>query len=294
MDEADDVVGRLPGHRIAGVRRLGQLAYGLVRRHVAGQEVHLGPRQHHLAQAAIAGGEDVVHDLPFLVTQRGRGPDHGPDLLVGDLLPAGLGVAAQQAHRDVGGHPEQPDHRPGDLCREVDEGPEHHGHALGPLQGQPFGGQLAQDDREVGDHDRDQDGGDGQRDRGGQPQELEVGREVPRERRRTEGSRQEARQRDPDLHRREEPVRVLSELGHRLAALAPMRQLADLALPQGDQRHLGSGEHAADDDEKQDQQDVEQHCAHEIKVVLGIGCRRCRSGASVVNPPGGGESPTFG
>ena len=39
------------------------------------------------------------------------------------------------------------------------------------------------------------------------------------------------------------------EPGHRLAALAPVGQLADLALAQRDQRHLGSGEDAADDDE---------------------------------------------
>ena len=69
MHEADDVVGRVAGHRVARVRRLGELAYGLVRRHVAGQEVDLGPRQHHLAQAALAGGEDVVHDPPLLVAE---------------------------------------------------------------------------------------------------------------------------------------------------------------------------------------------------------------------------------
>ena len=80
-------------------------------------------------------------------------------------------------------------------------------------------------------------------------------------------------------------IRIIREPGDHLAPSAPMGQLADLALPQGDQGHLGSGEHAADDDETQDQQNVEQHCAHEIKIVLGIGCRRCRSGASVVTPP---------
>ena len=79
---------------------------------------------------------------------------------------------------------------------------------------------------------------------------------------RAEGGGKEAGQRDADLHRGEEPVRVGRQLGDRLATLASVGQLLDLAVAQRDQRQLGGHEDALDDDQDQDQRDVEQNSAH--------------------------------
>src|SRR3712207_6909910 len=49
--------------RSAGVRRLAQLAYGPVCRHVAWQEVHLGARHHHLAQRGGLRSEEHTSEL---------------------------------------------------------------------------------------------------------------------------------------------------------------------------------------------------------------------------------------
>ena len=83
--------------------------------------------------------------------------------------------------------------------------------ALGALQRQPLGGQLAEHDRDVGDHRGDRPPG-----RCCRRPRSPTGRSDPAPRASgsaeglaAEGGRQEAGQRDPDLHRGQEPVRVL-------------------------------------------------------------------------------------
>ena len=65
-----------------------------------------------------------------------------------------------------------------------------------------------------------------------------------------EGRRQEAGQRDADLHGGEEAVGVADELGDPRRPAGPLLgQRLGLRLAQADQRDLGGGEDAADEDE---------------------------------------------
>ena len=106
-----------------------------------------------------------------------------------------------------------------------------HRDALGPLQGQPLGRQLAEDQREVGDDQRDED----QRRRcrtaaAVSPAPLEQVRHRHGEPRRAEGRRQEAGQRDADLHGGQEAVGVLDRAGRPAAPRLP-RSASALACP---------------------------------------------------------------
>ena len=111
VEEADHVVGRLPHHRIARVRRLDHLADGTMCRHVTGQEVDLGTRHHHLAERALAGGEDVVDDLPLLVAEMVVEPLTMARISSSLTSSRPARVAAQQPDEDVGRGAEEPDHR---------------------------------------------------------------------------------------------------------------------------------------------------------------------------------------
>ena len=91
VNEADDVVSGIPNHRVTGVRRLDHFADCAVHGHVARKEVDLGPRHHHLAEAALTGRENVFHDPALLVAKSGRAAHHRTNLFVGHLLAGDLG-----------------------------------------------------------------------------------------------------------------------------------------------------------------------------------------------------------
>jgi hypothetical protein len=131
------------------------------------------------------------------------------------------------------------------------------------LQREPLGGQLADHDRDVRDHDGDGD----QRDRGGdglgEAERLGQHRtEIIGQCRATERGGQEAGQGDADLHGGQEAIRILAQPGHGPAAFTALGQLPDLGVPERDQGHLGRREHASDRDEDEDHDDVEQGVVH--------------------------------
>ena len=161
------------------------------------------------------------------------------------------------------GRRQQPDDRAGDLRDPVDGRAERQREALGALQREPLGGELAEHQGDVGDRD------------GHQHQRDDVGRRPSGSPRSTSfGARSPARvappkdadrkpgQRDADLHGGEEAVGVRGEPGHRLAPAAAVGHRADLAVPQRDERDLGGGEHAADEDEDDDKPDVRERAVH--------------------------------
>jgi hypothetical protein len=91
VQEADDVVLRGAGHRVARVRLLRGLRDGPAQRHAGVQEGHLGARQHHLAQLALARGEDVVDELALVLGERLVRRHHAAQLLLRDGLALGAG-----------------------------------------------------------------------------------------------------------------------------------------------------------------------------------------------------------
>ncbi len=268
MQEADDVVLRRAGDRVARVGLLRGLAQRPLQRHAGVEERDLGARQHHLPQLALAGGEDVVDELALVLGQRLVGRHHVAQLLLRDGGALRRRVAAEEPDDEVGALGQQPDDRPGQRGDAVQRRRERHRDALGALQRQPLRGELAEDQREVRDDQRHEDQGH----RVGRPCRQASGCQQVRHRhgepRGAEGGRQEAGEGDPDLHCGEEAVGVLDEPGDALTAPATGRQGLGLPLAQADQRQLGGGEHPADEDEDQDEGDVHPGVAHGVHLPV--------------------------
>jgi hypothetical protein len=107
------------------------------------------------------------------------------------------------------------------------------GDAFREDQGQPLGHQLADDQRDIGDADDHEQGGEysgvGVQRRKGRLENLI---QVAGDRRLTEGARQNSDQGDPDLHRRKEMGRVLRQLQRRPgAAVAAFGPALEFGFP---------------------------------------------------------------
>jgi len=157
---------------------------------------------------------------------------------------------------------QQPDHRAQHPGHHVDDRSHREGDALGALEGDPLGRQLAEDEAEERDHDGDRDQRRGPRDGLGHPPVLQDRFEVLGQGGGAERGRKESRQRHADLQGRQEGVGVVGEPGHRLPASPALLHRPHLAVPQRDQRQLGGREQPTDQDEDQDQRDVDPDVAH--------------------------------
>ena len=112
VQEADHVVVRGAEHRVARVRRRAGQRGGLRDGELTVEEVDLGARHHHLVELALARGEDLVDEPPLVTGQRLVGGDQAAQLLLGDGLAVGVGVAAEQPDDHVGGLGQEPDDGP--------------------------------------------------------------------------------------------------------------------------------------------------------------------------------------
>ena len=263
MDEPENVIDVAIGDRVAGMGpvpdHLGCLGGG----EVTGEEVHLGARHHDLPQRGLAGIEDVVQDVSFLIAERRRGRHHRSQLLVGDVLTSCVGVAAQDPDEHVGGHTEEPDHWSERRRDTADHGGQGEGERLSPLHRQPLRGQFADDDGEVRDHHRDDDEGQGVGESRRHSPSHEHGGQMLGEHRGTERCREETGKGHADLDGREEQIGVLGEsCDHSTAFAASCLELFDLGVPQAHQGDLGGSEDTADDDEDEDQNDVGRYVRH--------------------------------
>ena len=153
VHEADDVVLVPAGDREARPVGVGDLLGRPAGGHRRVEEGDLGARGHHLADLALAGAEDLVDQPPLVAGQRLVRGDQVAQLLLADRLAADLRVAAEQPHQRVRRRRQQPDDRPGQGGQPVQRRGDEHRQALGPLQRQPLGGQLAEDQGQVADHD---------------------------------------------------------------------------------------------------------------------------------------------
>jgi len=164
-----------------------------------------------------------------------------------------LGSPPGQPHQQVGRPRQHPDQGPGDQ-RDGGQGAGGQlGPALGALQGDPLGGELAQHQRHIGEHDGDHH----DRSRLSRPtkeaQRLDqrLGQRHGRDRR-----GQEPGQGDPDLDGGQELVGVASQPGHQPAPAALGLQAPQLALPQRDEGDLAAGEGRVDQHQHHDQADL--------------------------------------
>ncbi len=265
----------LSNHRVPRVRPVLHVDPRLTDRARAVERGDLGPRLHHLAELAVAEGEHVVEDPALVVREALMAGDDVAELLLAHLLAGLVRVAAEEAHDHVRRGGEQPDHRPHEVREAVEHGRDAVREAGVPLDSEPLGRELAEHERKVGDHQREQQRRDRGREAGLQAPRLEQRDDRRRDRRGAVRGRREAGDGHADLHRREEGVGVAGERGDLLAAAAAGGEGVELALAEGDERHLGGGEHAADEDEHHDQDDVEEEVAvHERVPVERVPVRR--------------------
>ena len=101
MHEPDHIVGRAIDDRIAGVRHLPDLPDGLGHRQCRVQELHLCARHRDLGQFPVAGGDDLVDEVPLLGAQRVLRRHESAQLLSRDTLLGGTRIAAEQPHDGV-------------------------------------------------------------------------------------------------------------------------------------------------------------------------------------------------
>ena len=226
------------------------------------QEDHLGARHQDLADLPFPRVEDLADDVP-LVLAEGLGAGHKlTQLRLGHGLTADPGIAAEQRDHQVGRLRQQPDHRPGQDGDPVEQRRGQQRQPGRPLQPDPLGGELAEDQAE----ERDADGHRDERDRA-RPGRRHVlpdqpGLQGAGQRLGPVGPGDQGGQGDADLHGGEEPVRVLREPGRALAAPAALGQRPDLAFAQRYEGHLRGREEPADARDDQDDDDFEYDFAH--------------------------------
>ena len=261
VHEADHVVVGVLVHREPGVRRGPDGRRGLGDRRGGVQELDLGPRHQHLADLPPPGVEYRAQDVPLVRAQRLVTGHRVAELLLGHDPAGHARVAAEHPDHEVHRPGQQPDHGRDHGREPVQDRRGEQRHPLRALQREPLGGELAEDQGEERDHQRDH----GDRDRGGEvvgQVVRQLGLQGSGQGGRAERAGQQGRQRHADLDRGQEQVGVLRQLGRPLAALAAPGQRPDLAVPQRDQRHLGGGEEAADEDDDQDNEDVPADGVH--------------------------------
>ena len=187
-----------------------------------------------------------------------------------------LSVGAEQEEHRRGRDAHAPDERLGDPGEELHGGRDEAGKRLRPAEGQPFGHQFAEQQREEGEHRHE----DGERDRFGHAGEARraVGRDpggnVAHQPVATVGRRQRADERDADLHRGEKLVgtrRQFERLPGRLVAV--LGHLPQTAAPAGDDRHFGPGEKSVGEDERENNEEFLQHGRGAARQC-GAGSRR--------------------
>ena len=194
-----------------------------------------GRRTGVLRQLLKTHGWDRV--LVFVATR------HATELVAhAQQLQDGLGRARQQLDEGAGGH-RQPGHRLSDQAR----------HRLRIHLADALGHQLAEDDGDEGDDHHHEGGADHRGDVLGHREVLDdPGRKQPREGRLADDAVEHADRGDADLHRREELGRTVMQRQRGAGAgIAGLGHHLQPRLAAGGQGHLGHGEHAIEQDQRE-------------------------------------------
>jgi hypothetical protein len=218
--------------------------------------------------------------------------DEQADLLLRHALPRLL-PPPEQPEEEPGGDLEQPHRRRGDAGQRRHRRGHGGGDALGVAQRDLLGHELADDQREVGDH-RDHDGhADRLGGAGPQAERPEVAREVPGQGGAAEGAGEHADQRDADLHAGEEAALVLEQAQGGAGPGVPGVGHGGEPRPAGgDDRELGHGEEAVEDDQEGDGGELQgEHDVRPEVFRVREAVRGARDGrASTGHGPGCGSS----
>jgi hypothetical protein len=257
VDHADHVVEvAVVRHRCPRMTAVDQCPERLGHRLVGVEHEHVRPRSQHLVQGAVGDLERPVDDQALLGGEGGLRTDQLAQLGLGDLFPLHRGVAAHQAHGDVGGARQQPH---GGAGHGRQRARRQQRPAFGPLHGYPLGGELADHQGGVRQHQGDHD--DRHR-AGGAAQEAEGFLQGLSQRHRRRRRGQEPSQRDADLDRGQEPVGVAGQARHQRPGRRALLELLELALAQRHQGHLGAGEGGVDQHQHEHEPELQPETAH--------------------------------
>ena len=157
VHEADHVVVGAGVDRQPRMRHARGDGGGLGHRGLRVQEHHLGARHQDLADLPFARVEDLADDLPLVLAERLGAGHQLAQFLLGHGLAADPRIAAEDRDDQVGRRGQQPDDRPGQRGDPVEQRRGQQRQPGRPLQPDPLGRELAEDQAEERDADRHHD-----------------------------------------------------------------------------------------------------------------------------------------
>ena len=264
VEDADDVLGRLPEDGEARVRRLEHLAEAFLGRHVGGDRDHFGPRHHHVGRLLVGEVEDLVEHLLLLLFELaldGRALEQHLQLrLRVDGAFGSRRLQPEHAQRDLARALQEPDQRLEDDEEQPHRRRDEERRLLRVAERDALGDELADDDvEERQDEEREDHGHDGRHHR-----IEELGQRVL-----AQGSDRQRGDRDPELHRGDEPWRLVGEAEDGAGpAVALVGELVHPRPAYGHERVLGRDEEAVQQHERRDADDLEEE-GHAAAPVAG-------------------------
>ena len=227
----------------------------------------VGPRDHHGRDLLVGEVEDLVEHLLLLLLDLallGRAREEHLQLgLRVDAAFLARRLEPEQAERAVGGRLEHPDQRLEDEEERADRARDRERGRLRMAEGDALRDQLADDHVEVGDQqEREEDGDDRRRDRV----------EDVREDGLAQGTDGQARERDAELHRGDEAVRVRRDAQDGACApVALVAELGDARSARRDEAVFGRDEERVQQEQRGDREQLERnrHAPLTGATVLG-------------------------
>ena len=252
-------------HRCPAVTRRGEPHERVAARPGGIDDEHVASRDEDLVECSFGDLECAVDDLSLLRSERRLHRDHVAQLFLGDLLALHGRVAPHQPHRDIGRMRQQPHRRAGQPRQDRERPGHQQTPALRLLHGDPLRCQLAEHQREVRQHERDDHHRCGAR---GAAEEPERFLQRLGERDRGCGGREESGERDADLDGREELVRLAGQPRQHRPRAGLLLQPLQLPLAQRHHRQLGAGERRVDEHQHDHQTQLDPDVRHRRPTIL--------------------------
>jgi len=274
MNEAEDVIERAFVGRDAGTLRGSEDTHHFFERGFDGKDVEVGARNHDFADLELAQLDGALNEFLFA-----RGEEAAfANLADEDLQFFGgvyegmrlRGANPHGANEKLGGVVEKNNGPAKDAEKPTKRASDEKRHALGTLDAEAFGDQLAQNDMQEGQEKKcgNHGGGVGDDDGFGAGNPLEAAKEDLRKGALSDHTKGKAGDGDADLHARENAVEIAQKLlDNHGAGVALLDELLDAGDAHGDQGELGGDEEGVEAGEKEDAEKAEEEHSRGILTV---------------------------
>lgn len=265
MDEAEDVVERALVNGDAGPLGGGKNGHHLLERGFHGKDVQVRARDHNLADLKLAQLNGALDELLLAGGEESAFTNLADqDLQLFCRVNEGMrlrGANPHGANEELGGAVEQNNGPAKDPEEPTKRSSDEKGHALGALDAQALGHQLAEHDMKEGQQKKggDHRGGVGNNHGFGARNPLQAAEEKLREGTLSDDAEGQAGDGDSDLNAGEDAVKIAQKfLDNRGASIALLDELLDAGNPNSNQSKLGSNEEGVEASEKEDAEKAEQ------------------------------------